>query len=542
MKVTSCLFCQAPDEGMAPLYGGVQGNICSECLSEGLTHVLTRHARRSKVISLQLKEMTCGFCLEPSDERLGFVKAEGAICHKCMLRGAELSLLEDNQPKLRTTRKESPAKLLRSFFPENPNALVTSSRQYSLQLEADFQLALTHLLATQSTIHKLVGVHSRYGHEGINFPMLLTDDQYGPCLGPLRYKDLDVGDDAPASCLKEGLWLLEADGMRYAALLTPARKFGQVSGVMLEFAVPDGEQGRVLVEAHFKAIAEALKKAQTYRGKVLSLEEVEHHEGTSAGIHVHKLKDVAREEVILPEQTLALLERNVFQFVEQREELKNFALSTKKGLLFYGPPGTGKTHTIHYLATRLREHTFLLVTAGQVGLLGEYMSLARLLQPTVVVLEDADLIARQRERMDSPCEEVLLNQLLNEMDGLREDAEILFILTTNRPQALEVALAGRPGRVDQAIEFPLPDTRGREHLFRLYARGLDISDELRASIVQKTEGVSAAFIKELMRRVAQIVIAAQRKDAITQADFDAALDEMLHQGGSLNAALLGVAS
>ena len=50
--------------------------------------------------------------------------------------------------------------------------------------------------------------------------------------------------------------------------------------------------------------------------------------------------------------------------------------------------------------------------------------------------------------MGSPCEEVLLNKLLHEMDGLRADAEILFILTTTRPEALEAALASRPGRVD----------------------------------------------------------------------------------------------
>ena len=89
-------------------------------------------------------------------------------------------------------------------------------------------------------------------------------------------------------------------------------------------------------------------------------------------------------------------------------------MATKKGLLFYGPPGTGKTHTIHFLAKALKGHTMLLISAEQVALLDEYMSLARLLQPSIVVIEDVDLIARDREKMDSPCEEVLLNKLLNE--------------------------------------------------------------------------------------------------------------------------------
>src|SRR4029079_10809498 len=99
----------------------------------------------------------------------------------------------------------------------------------------------------------------------------------------------------------------------------------------------------------------------------------------------------------------------------------------------------------------------LIITAEQVALLSAYMELARLLQPAMVVIEDVDLIARDRDEMGGPCEEALLNKLLNEMDGLREDADILFVLTTNRPEELESALAGRPGRIDQAIEVPLPD-------------------------------------------------------------------------------------
>src|SRR5262249_37755231 len=156
-----------------------------------------------------------------------------------------------------------------------------------------------------------------------------------------------------------------------------------------------------------------------------------------------------------PEKTLGLLERNVFKFAQHRESLRALGLPVKKGLLFYGPPGTGKTHTIRYLAGALPGHTTLLITAEQVGGIAQYMALARLLSPSIVVIEDADLIARQRERMDGPCEEVLLNRLLNEMDGLKENAEILFILTTNRPETLEGALTARPGRIDQAIEFPL---------------------------------------------------------------------------------------
>ncbi len=61
----------------------------------------------------------------------------------------------------------------------------------------------------------------------------------------------------------------------------------------------------------------------------------------------------------------------------------------------------------------------MIIAAEQVANLGEYMTLARLLQPSIVVLEDVDLIARDREEMDDPCAESLLNKLLNEMDGLK---------------------------------------------------------------------------------------------------------------------------
>ena len=288
-----------------------------------------------------------------------------------------------------------------------------------------------------------------------------------------------------------------------------------------------------------KRLEEAVHRAESYRGKVLSLEAGQQFTGQSAGVLVHKLGSVDRDQVILPTRTLELLERNVVRFVGLRHRLSNLGLATKKGLLFYGPPGTGKTHTIRYLAGTLEGHTTLMITAEQVGLLDEYMGLARLLQPSIVVIEDVDLIARDRTTMDSPCEEVMLNKLLNEMDGLRPDSEVLFILTTNRPEALEAALASRPGRVDQAIEFPLPDEEGRTKLVRLYSRGMDVPEEVVRATVRRTEGVTASFIKELMRRTAQFHLERDGSGALGLSDVEAALEELLFSGGTLNRKLLG---
>ena len=168
------------------------------------------------------------------------------------------------------------------------------------------------------------------------------------------------------------------------------------------------------------------------------------------------------------------------------------------------------------------------------GWLGAYLGLARLLQPAMVVIEDVDLIARDRSDLDS-CEESLLNKLLNEMDGLKEDADILFVLTTNRPEQLEEALTGRPGRIDQAIEVPLPDEAGRRKLVQLYGKGLPLDALLVDDAVQRTEGASAAFIKELMRRVAQASIVRAGGASIVSGDISEALDDMLFAFSSIAA-------
>jgi ATP-dependent 26S proteasome regulatory subunit len=186
-------------------------------------------------------------------------------------------------------------------------------------------------------------------------------------------------------------------------------------------------------------------------------------------------------------------------------------------------------------------HTTLLITAEQVVLLEQYFKLARFLQPSIIVVEDVDLIARERTQMQNPGQEVMLNKLLNEMDGLREDAEVIFILTTNRPDQLEPALASRPGRIDQAIEFPLPDDTGRAKLARLYAQGMQLNNAVADAIVSKTKGASAAFIKELMRRSAQFALLESKDTTLTLNSVDAALEEMVFIGGSLNLKLLGAA-
>jgi len=421
------------------------------------------------------------------------------------------------------------------FAETAPDQFVTTVRQFPGHMRADVQVAIDRLFASPI---RFFGAHEEYRYETLSFARLKRRGRNAIPLAPPQYNEIDVGELAPVRCLHNGLWLCEEKEFRYAVVLSYDREYRSEAMLRIEIGVPAGAAGDAFVQRCFVELERAVHTAHSYRGKILSLDGEADYSGRSRGVTVHRLRPVDREDVILPEQALRLLDRNVLRFVGTRDALRRLGQSTRKGILLYGPPGTGKTHTIRYLATNLPGHTTLIITAQQVGLLGPYMTLARLLQPTMVVIEDVDLIASDRDDM-GPCEESLLNKLLNEMDGLKEDADILFVLTTNRPEELEGALAGRPGRIDQAIEVPLPDATGRGKLVRLYGKSLPLDESVVAEAVRRTEGVSAAFIKELMRRIAQSSLARDGGASVTTADIDEALDDMLFTGGRLNVKLLG---
>jgi len=413
--------------------------------------------------------------------------------------------------------------------------LVTRTREFPGHMRADIQAAIDRLFAAPL---RFFGIHERYRYETLSFTRLMMQREDPPTIAPPLYLDVDIGEDEPMKCLDNGLWLCRDGDLRYAMLLCSHREYDAPAGIRIEIAIPTGATGEKLVQRVFAELEAAVSAARSYRGKVLSLEGGDNYRGRSRGVMVHRLPPVDRDAVILPERTLELLNRNVMELVGKREALRRLGQSTRKGVLLYGPPGTGKTHTIRYLAANLPGHTTLIITAEQIGLLGAYMNLARLLQPSMVVIEDVDLIARDRSQL-GPCEEPLLNKLLNEMDGLKEDADILFVLTTNRPEQLESALTGRPGRIDQAIEVPLPDESGRRKLVQLYGKRLPLDAALVEEAVQRTEGASAAFIKELMRRVAQSSLVRSGGTSIDKADISEAIDDMLFAGGRLNVRLLG---
>lgn len=168
----------------------------------------------------------------------------------------------------------------------------------------------------------------------------------------------------------------------------------------------------------------------------------------------------------------------------------------------HGSPGTGKTHTVRYLLGQMPGYTRLVLTGRALAAVGGVTELARSLQPAVVVLEDVDLVAGDRSL--GPGTSPVLFDLLDAMDGAAAGAGLLFVLTTNRADILEPALAARPGRVDVAVEISLPDAPARERLLALYGRSVPLAltpDDL-AAAVERTDGTTASFLKELIRRAA----------------------------------------
>lgn len=275
-----------------------------------------------------------------------------------------------------------------------------------------------------------------------------------------------------------------------------------------------------------------------YRGHTISLTPgMRIGPGPQTLVQFQPLPQVERRDVVLPPGLLERMERQTITFSEHAEQLLATGRSLKRGLLLFGLPGTGKTLSVMYLADRMRGRTVLLTTGRGLGLIETVAKMARQLAPSMIVLEDVDLVAEERTMPGFGARPVLF-ELLNEMDGLRDDQDVIFLLTTNRPDILEPALAARPGRIDIAVELPLPDAAGRQRLIELYSRGLQLNGVDVAALVARTEGASPAYIKELLRKAALRALEDGSGAVIRQEHVDGALDE-LGQGGRLAERILG---
>ena len=154
-----------------------------------------------------------------------------------------------------------------------------------------------------------------------------------------------------------------------------------------------------------------------------------------------------------------------------------------------------------------------------------------------MVLEDVDLVAEERDHSPMGGGNPLLFQLLNEMDGVAGDADIAFLLTTNRLDLVEPALAQRPGRVDLVVEVPLPDEAGRRRLLSLYGVSAHLGDAEVDQVVAATAGTTGSFFAELARR-AELLAATAGDERTGLPHIMAALDELAHSRAAVANAMV----
>ena len=396
---------------------------------------------------------------------------------------------------------------------------------------ANLQVGLDAALARPGWSAQVVGLAG----QGRHFSQVGLADLLGAAhfaVGPPEYVDAPVAPGRTLPCLAWGVLLLESPEGRLVVFVRRGEENGPMPGISVQALAHDAAlAGRFL--ADLRALME---EHDVFRGQVLTIEV--DRRGSRHVVFLER-PQVPADALVLPDGVLDRIERHMVGPTRHREELRALGRHLARGLLLWGPPGTGKTHTVRYLAGRLTDATVIILSGASLGMIGAFGPLARRLAPAVIVLEDVDLVAQERQFGPFGSSPALF-ELMNEMSGLGEDADVAFVLTTNRPDALEPALAARPGRVDLAIEIPLPDASARRRLLELYGRGLELRGVDLERVVARTEGVTASFFKELLRSAALETVAAGRS-AIEDHDLDAALDELLDERSALTRVLLGSA-
>ncbi|MCR3749883.1 AAA family ATPase [Lentzea californiensis] len=359
------------------------------------------------------------------------------------------------------------------------------------------------------------------------------DGSFG--LGPVDYATVATGPDTAVEAVQLGLVLSRSpDGDPVVIALQGP---GEDCDSQCSLQVLAGS--REIATATREAVEGHIARHNLFQGKVMAFGLSEHRRNQL--LTFLPRPSLRPEDVVLPEGVLDAIERHVVRTAEQSARLRAHGQHLKRGLLLHGPPGTGKTHTIRYLMGRL-ESTTVIVLSGiaMFKLLKVATSMARKLAPSVVVVEDVDLIAEDRRHTEfgNPA----LFELLNEMDGVGSEADVTFVLTTNRVDVMEQALAQRPGRIDLATHVPLPDAEARERLLRLYASRTDLDLPDASAIVAASEGVTASFVKELVRRATLLALDEQpgvERVRLDEPTISAALAEMTDEKQLLTRTILG---
>lgn len=433
--------------------------------------------------------------------------------------------------------EEEPAirRKLLDHFGSDPTHLPVVVEAFATHERPNLHLALESCLGEAGTAAESFGVSSPFGMHGLSLSGLAAARGGGRqmpelSIGPVQYENVTLDEGRVVACVKSGVFLVRRGAQRFVLLLHGTDRGYRDT---LHVEVMAGE--RVAAERMLADLRATMRRLNVYRGRVISLEPA--CDG-AVEVRFHRLPAVARDDIILPEGLLDRIELQTVRFGRLRERLLAMGRHMKRGVLLHGPPGTGKTFTAMFLAGQMPERTVILLTGRGVSMIESSCRLARLLAPATVVVEDVDLIAEERTRAEAGRMSLLF-ELLNQMDGLSDDADVLFVLTTNRPDLLEPALAARPGRIDLAVEVPLPDDACRRRLLERYGRGLKLRTANHDDLVARTAGVSASFLRELLRKAALLAADEGGDDAVDDRHVTAALKELLIDGGSITRSLLG---
>lgn len=430
---------------------------------------------------------------------------------------------------------------LRDHLGDEIDTLPVVGEAWPAYEHVNVQRALDAWLDEPGRDHEVIGIAGYRHHGDFGFVDLLGDaDMMGIRPGNVTRTSLAAGPGGETQdCLRAAVVLVTDGDGRAAILLHEPERHSDMEGLSVEVvATPT---------AHARRIADDLRRLahelNVYRGHVVSFGGSVFGERASL-LRFHGRPVLSADGLILPAPTFDDVRRQVVGVARNRDRLRAAGQHLKRGVLLYGPPGVGKTHTVRYLLSELTDTTVVELSGNTLHAIREACSIARSLQPSMIVVEDVDLIAEQRDHYGG--ETPLLFTLLNEMDGLDDDADVIFLLTTNRADLLEPALAQRPGRVDQAVHIGLPDREARHRLIQLYSGTMQLDDDGIADVLDRTDGVTASFLKELLRRAAVRASdeSPQGTDAaaplrISAPALGAALDDLLDTRNQMTRAVLG---
>lgn len=338
----------------------------------------------------------------------------------------------------------------------------------------------------------------------------------------------------------DAFWLMRTSG-ELPSCVVRARFVRNSRQVTLEVAARQEAKAIEIIEA----IVAIASQESIYRNKSVRIsvtpEAPEHYgdEDRDDPVDLIFTQDtpVGADDIVLEEATRELLDRTVVDFHRRRGELMALGLPGRRGVLFYGPPGTGKTYTCRYLSHRVEPVTTVIATGHALLNMKAICGLARSLQPALVLLEDVDLVFMDRQ-MNSYA--TVLGEFLDQLDGFAPDDEVIFILTTNALERVEGAIKDRPGRVSQVVYFGPPSAPLRRRYLETQLRHYDLAQVELEQIVNRTDGVSQAFLKELVFRAVQFATMNNSAGITLHTEhIISALDDMIGGGGKSGRRIIG---